>query len=175
MLFSNLSVLTMIHGIVLGGGALMGLAAALFAMRAFGSADPSAGDRPGRAVSGLLVAVAVMLWIAVVTGTYVIFPPYRLAPAPGITDLAPYPRSLLLSKPDTAWLHAFAMETKEHMPWIASMLVTAVAFAGVRNRAALFRRGPVRDISAVLLVVAFALISFVALMGIFVNKVAPLQ
>lgn len=33
-LFSNRSILTMMHGIVLGGGTLMALAAALFSLRA---------------------------------------------------------------------------------------------------------------------------------------------
>ena len=52
----------------------------------------------------------------------------------GTTDLAAYPGALILGDPSTAWLHAFAMETKEHLPFIAYMLVTAVAFVAWRYR-----------------------------------------
>jgi hypothetical protein len=45
-----------------------------------------------------------------------------------------FPRALVLATPSPAWLHSFAMESKEHMPWIASMLTTAVAFVAVRYR-----------------------------------------
>jgi hypothetical protein len=65
---------------------------------------------------------AVMLWLTVIIGTYIIFPPYRATPPPGTTDLSQFPRALVLANPSTAWLHAFAMEIKEHMPWIASVL-----------------------------------------------------
>jgi hypothetical protein len=56
------------------------------------------------------------LWLTVIVGTYVIFPPYRATPPPGATDLSEFPRALVLASPSTAWLHAFAMESKEHMP-----------------------------------------------------------
>lgn len=176
MLFSDLSIWTMIHGIVLGGAALMGLASALFAMRALRTAGgvDLATDQ-ARSVARLTVFVAAALWVAVITGTYVIFPPYRAAPPEGVVDLSQYPRSLVLSNPETAWLHAFAMESKEHMPWIAAMLATAVAFVGVRYRTALLKDAQLRGMATALLAICFALVSFVALMGIFVNKVAPLQ
>ena len=67
------------------------------------------------------------------------------------------------------------METKEHVPWIASMLATAVAFMSVRYRSSLLSDTRLRKMTGILLAVSFALVSFVALMGIFVNKVAPLQ
>ncbi|MGH9348146.1 MAG: hypothetical protein ACRD26_12885 [Vicinamibacterales bacterium] len=177
MLFSDRSLWTMMHGIVLGGAALMALFAALFAMRAMYPADGAGGavDRQSRSVAQLTVLVAAILWVAVLTGTYVVFPPYRAAPPPGVTDLAAYPRSMLLANPDTAWLHAFAMESKEHMPWIASMLATAVAFVAVRCRSTLLADARMHRMAMALLAICFALVSFTALMGIFVNKVAPLE
>ena len=91
-------------------------------------------------------------------------------------DLSQFPRSLLLAKPDTAWLHGFAMESKEHMPWIAAMLVVSRRLG---QHPDLDRRvlGDVRlrTMTATLLAVCFALVAFVALLGVFVNKVAPLQ
>ena len=96
------------------------------------------------------------------------------APA-GVTDLSQFPRALILANPDTAWLHRFAMESKEHMPWIAAMLATAVAFIAVRAPSRLLGDASLRNMAIGLLATAFALVAFVALMGVFVNKVAPLQ
>jgi hypothetical protein len=120
------------------------------------------------------VFIAVLLWLAVLTGTYIIFPPYRATPPAGVTDLAAYPRSLVLASPETAWLHAFAMECKEHVPWIAAMLATAVAFTATRYRTRLLNDATLRSLAVTLLAVCFVLVAFAALMGTFVNKVAPL-
>jgi hypothetical protein len=178
MLFSDRSLLTMFHGVVLGGGGLMALAAALFAlsvMRPATDGSEPATDNRTSALAVLTVAIALLLWMTVVTGTYIIFPPYRASPPAGMTELTQYPRSLLLSSPDTAWLHAFAMECKEHMPWIAAMLATAVAFVTVRFPRMLLTDPSMRRMAIALLAICFALASFTGLMGTLINKVAPLE
>jgi hypothetical protein len=176
MLFSERSIWTMVHGIGLGGSALLGLAAALFYLYAARPASSfSDAQRESRAFATLMVFTAVMLWLTVIIGTYVVFPPYRVTPPPGTTDLSEFPRALVLANPGTAWLHAFAMETKEHMPWIASMLTTAVAFVAVRYRRAALSNPALRRMTATLLAVSFAVVAFVSLLGVFVNKVAPLD
>jgi hypothetical protein len=119
--------------------------------------------------------VAAVLWLAVFTGTYVVFPPYRATPPDGVTDLNAYPRSLVLASPDTAWLHAFAMELKEHVPWIAAMLATAVAFVSGQYRAQLFEDRSLRRMTMTLLTVCLALVAIAAVLGVLVNKVAPLE
>jgi hypothetical protein len=166
----------MAHGIVLGGATLMGLAAALFHLYAARTpVEPRIAAPASRAFATLTTATAVTLWLTVLVGTYVIFPPYRAAPPAGATDLRPYPRSLIQASPDTRWLHSFAMESKEHMPWIAAMIATAVAFVAVRCRSALLSEASLRSMAAVLLAICFVLVSFVSLLGVFVNKVAPLH
>jgi hypothetical protein len=144
MLFSDRSIWTMVHGLVLGGVGLLGL-------------------------------TATMLWLTVLAGTYVVFPPYRAAPPAGVLDLSQFPRTFVLAKPNTAWLHTFAMESKEHMPWIAAMLATAVAFVAVQYRSKLLTDTSLRNMATTLVAICFALVAFVSLMGVFVNKVAPLQ
>jgi hypothetical protein len=67
------------------------------------------------------------------------------------------------------------MESKEHVPWIASMLATAVAFVTVRYRSRVLRDVALRHMTATLVAICFALVAFVSLLGVFVNKVAPLQ
>lgn len=175
-MFSDRSVWTMIHGIVLGGGALMALAAALFSLRAMRAADPSnAAVRESRYLAWLVVLAAAALWLTVFIGTYVNFPPYRATPPDGLTDLSQYPRSLLQSNPDTVWLHALAMEIKEHVPWIAAMLATAVAFVAVRYRSRLLTDMRLNSMATTLLAICFGLASIVGVLGIFINKVAPLD
>jgi hypothetical protein len=177
MLFTDRSIWTMIHGIALGGGALMGLSAALFYLYAARTSDAVSPPAPNasRAFAALTVSTAAVLWLTVLAGTYIIFPPYRATPPVGLTDLSHFPRSLIQASPETVWLHSFAMESKEHMPWIASMLATAVAFVAVRRRSEVLQSSSLRNMAAILLALSFAMVSFVSLMGVFVNKVAPLQ
>ena len=177
MLFTDRSLWTMVHGILLGGAPLMALSAALFLLYATRLSDPApvAARTEAPAFAGLTLFTAATLWLTILIGTYIVFPPYRAAPPAGATDLAMYPRSMILANPATAWLHSFAMESKEHVPWIAAMLVSAVAFVAVRYRSAVLNDTQLRQTTAVLLSIAFGLVAFVALMGILVNKVAPLQ
>lgn len=176
-LFTERSIWTMIHGIALGGGALMALFAGLFSLRAMRveTASIAVSQNQTRYLLGLIVFTAVLLWLTVLVGTYVSFPPYRATPPAGLTELARYPRSLIQSKPGTAWLHSFAMETKEHLPWVAAMLATAAAFIAVRYRSQLLRDARLNRMATTLLAICFALVSFVALLGVFINKVAPLE
>jgi hypothetical protein len=178
MLFSDRSIFTMVHGIGFGGAALLGLAAALFYLYA---ARPSHGMPPlpaphaARALALLTVVTAAMLWLTVIGGTYVVFPLYRATPPPGTVDLGQFPRALIHARPDTVWLHAFAMEAKEHMPWIAAILASAVAFVTVRYRSHAIADASLRGMSLALLTVSFTLVALASLLGVFVNKVAPLQ
>jgi hypothetical protein len=98
-----------------------------------------------------------------------------VVPPEGLADLAQYPRYLLLANPDTAWLHAFAMEVKEHVPWIAGMLATAAAVVGVRHAATLPGDKRLRGMVSTLLGIGFVLVASVALLGVFISKVAPLE
>jgi hypothetical protein len=176
MLFSERSIWTMVHGIGLGGAALLGLGAALFHLYATRPSSLSVPTESGsRAFAWLTTFTAAMLWLTVIVGTYVIFPPYRVTPPPGTADLSQFPRAFLLANASTAWLHAVAMEIKEHMPWIAAMLSTAVAFIAVRHPMAALRNPSLRTTAFSLLAISFAIVSFVSLLGVFVNKVAPLD
>lgn len=177
MLFSDRSLWTMIHGIVLGGGGLLALAAALFSLyllRPHPSDSGSLADRSGP-IAWLTGFTATMLWLATLVGTYLVFPPYRASPPEGATDLTAFPRASILADPTTAWLHRFAMESKEHLPFIASMLATGVAFVAWRYRRRLLENEPLRRIGAALLAISFVLVAYISLLGVFVNKVAPLE
>jgi hypothetical protein len=178
-LFSELSIWTMVHGMALGGGAMGALFGALLLLvygRSGAQTGPGGGPIAPAPLVGLFsVASATLLWITVLVGTYIVFPPYRAAPPEGTTDLGQYPRSMLLAEPETAWLHSFGMEIKEHVPWIAAMLATAVAFVTVRYGGHLARDPSARRTVIGWLAISLALVGAVALLGVFVNKVAPVQ
>ena len=179
LLFSGRSIWTMIHGIVLGGAALIAVAIALFSLRAMRAADApplhAAMHAQAKHVGWITVAGAAALWLTVLVGTYVTFPAYRTTPPEGTDDLARYPRSLLQSNPDTVWLHSFAMEIKEHVPWIAAMLATAVAFIAIRYRSRLLTDARLNRMASILLAIVFGLSAVVGLLGTFINKAAPLE
>jgi hypothetical protein len=67
------------------------------------------------------------------------------------------------------------MECKEHMPWAAAMLATAVAFVSVRYRAQLLSDPRMNSLASALLAICLVLVAFVAILGVFANKVAPLE
>ena len=68
MLFSERSIWTMVHGIGLGGGALIGLAAALFYLYAARPFDGAAAPPGSGALAGATVLSAVLLWLTVIVG-----------------------------------------------------------------------------------------------------------
>ncbi len=175
MLFSDRSLWTMLHGLVLSGGALALLLVAVFSLRVLATADGEVvPDRHSKALTWVTTAAVVLLWMSVLGGTYVVFPLYRATPPEGMAALAEYPRALLTSNPDTRWLHSFGMEIKEHMPWIAAMVATAAAFVVRQHRTTLLADTSLRRVTATLLSIAIVLVSLVALLGVFINKVAPL-
>ena len=171
-LFSIRSIGAMAHGILLGGGTLLAFSAALFALRI---TEGFPAERPARSIGWLSAAGAIAIWLTVLVGTYVSFPPYRLAPPAGTTDLSDHPRALLLSSTETAWLHSFGMEIKEHVPWMAAMLATAVAFVALRYRERLLADARLNRMTSTLLAFALLLSAGVALLGVLINKVAPLD
>jgi len=175
MLFSDRSLLTMFHGLVLSGGALALLVTALLLLRILAAPEGAAiPPRQSNGFAGVSIAAAVFLWMAVLGGAYIVFPMYRATPPEGVASLADYPRALLMASESTRWLHAFAMEIKEHVPWIAAMLATAAAFIARRHRATLLANSAQRQLTAILLTISVLLASFAGLLGVLVNKVAPL-
>lgn len=173
-LFTWDSILTMFHGIALAGGAIMMMAAALYTLRTTGEASVVS-DRQARFFVWLMAGASILLWLTVLGGTYLVFPSYRAVPPEGVLDLAEYPKALLQSSTGTDWLHSFAMESKEHVPWIAAMLATAVAFVGKRYGTRVMTDAGLNRLASWMLSIAFALVLYIALLGVFVNKVAPLE
>src|SRR5258708_2564609 len=121
----------LIHGMVFGALFLLAFAgglAGLWSLREKLLTTEGIAERTPRLLVGT-TAMAVVAWLTVIVGTWVVYPWYRATPPTGTTDLTGFPRSLLLASPNTADWHNFAMEWKEHVAWFAPFLATAVAFA----------------------------------------------
>jgi len=164
-----------IHGLVLGalfllafGGGLAGL----WSLRERLVSEEGVAERMPRILVGTWV-MAIVAWLTVFTGTWIIYPWYRAAPPEGTTNLTSFPRSLLLADEATAQWHEFGMEWKEHVAWIAPFLATAVAFAVAYYGAQLVRRGEVRKAALVFFALAFLAAGIAGLFGAFITKAAP--
>jgi len=164
-----------IHGLLLGtlfllafGGGLAGL----WSLRVRLLTAEGMAERSPRLLIGTWV-MAIVAWLTVFTGTWIVYPWYRAAPPEGTTDLTDFPRSLLLADEATAQWHEFGMEWKEHVAWLAPFLATAVAFAVAYYGAQLARRGEIRKALLVFFALAFLAAGIAGLFGAFITKAAP--
>jgi hypothetical protein len=165
-----------IHGMMLGSLFLLAYAGGLAELVNLGSkwaTEAGIANRVRRVIIGTWV-MAIVAWLTVITGTWIVYPWYR-APAPKGADLLMYPRNLLLSKPTTMEWHKFGMEWKEHVAWLAPILATAVAYMVTRYGVRLAKDDQVRRAVIVLFSVAFFAAAVAGLFGAFINKAAPIH
>jgi hypothetical protein len=181
MEFTDRELWAVIHGLVLGtlfllsfGGGLAGL----YSFKARYLTEDGLAERTPRLLVGS-VGMAVVAWLTVITGTFIVYPWYRAAPP---TELAPYtdqsvlgdfPRYWLLASERTAEWHKLGMEWKEHVAWIAPFLATAVAFAVIYYGAQLVRRGEIRRAAIIFFTLAFIAAGVAGMFGAFITKAAP--
>src|SRR3990170_960268 len=120
---------TVFHGLLFGSVFLLAFAgglAGLWSLRGELITVAGVEERLRRLLAGVW-SMAIIAWVTVITGTYIVYPWYR-EPAPeGTEDLTGYPRAFLLADPNKDLWHKFGMEWKEHIAWTAPMLATAVA------------------------------------------------
>ena len=140
---STRDLVTVLHG--MGFGALFMLAfsgaiAELYRM-SVAAAPAQQTSREQTLLAVYLIGMAVLAWLAVFSGAYIVYPWYRAVPPAGITDLAEYPRRLLLSSGKTSEWHNVGMEWKEHVSWLAPIAITMVAYVTLKYRSAITRPG----------------------------------
>jgi hypothetical protein len=127
-----------------------------------------------RLVAGTWI-MAILAWLTVIVGTWIVYPWYRAEPPVGEeVDLTQYPRSYLLENPDLAAWHNFGMEWKEHVAWMSPILATAVAYVVLRYGLRLSETPEVRRAMIVLFTLAFIAAGVAGLFGAFITKAAPL-
>jgi hypothetical protein len=122
-----------------------------------------------------LAAMAVVAWITVLTGAYVIYPWYRAIPPAGVAALNAFPQALLKSNPSTIGWHAIGMEWKEHIAWIAPISITMAAAVFLRYRRCLTNHPQLRAAVLIFVFVSFASAGIAGLFGAELNKHAPVE
>ena len=88
---------TAAHGMIFGAVFLLAFAgglAGLYSLRPALLTTAGLQERLPRIKWGTGI-MAIMAWLAVISGTYIVYPWYRATPPEGLTDLSAYPRSFL--------------------------------------------------------------------------------
>ena len=176
MSLTSREVWAVIHGMILGALFLLAYAGGLAEfvnLPAETSTETGIAQRVRRLKLGTWT-MAVVAWLTVFTGTYIVYPWYRAKPPEG-ADLTMFPRSLLLAKPTTAEWHNFGMEWKEHVAWLAPILATAVAYLVSYYGPRLAKEDKIRKALIVIFTLAFLTAGVAGLFGALINKAAPIH
>ncbi|HDH02718.1 MAG TPA: hypothetical protein ENH15_00555 [Actinobacteria bacterium] len=181
---------TVVHGLVLGTLFLLAFAgglAGLWSLRPGYLTTKGITERMRRLSIGVW-GMAAAAWATVITGTWIVYPWYRVKLAPvgenayaGCVDaVVPgptcSPRDFLKSNVsgDTELWHIFGMEWKEHISWAAPILATAAAFIITYYGPRLIARPWLRTSVIVMFVGAFAAAVVGGAFGAFLAKIAPI-
>jgi hypothetical protein len=166
-----------VHGMILGAGFLLAFAggfAGLYSLRPEWLTVAGLQERLGRLRAGTWV-MAVIAWLTVVTGSYIVYPWYRAAPPAQVLDFSNYPRYFLLANANLALWHNFGMEWKEHVAWLSPILATAVAFVVLRYGSRVAEDARLRQGLLILFTLAFLSAATAGLFGAFITKAAPIH
>ena len=181
---------TVVHGLILGTLFLLAFAgglAGLWSLRPGLLTTEGIRERMKRLYIGAWV-MAAAAWAAVISGTWIVYPWYRVKLAPVgenayagcaeaiLPNATCSPRDFLKSNVsgNTETWHAFGMEWKEHVSWAAPILATASAFLIVYYGPRLIARPWLRTAVIVMFVAAFAAAVVGGAFGAFLNKIAPI-
>jgi hypothetical protein len=169
--------LTLIHGMGFGALYLMACSGALVEIYrcCHAQTGPQNDDRHDLFLANYLTAMAAVAWLAVLSGTYIVYPWYRATPPAGTTDLAGFPQRLLMASPATAGWHSIGMEWKEHVAWLVPIAITMAAAVCRRYGGGLKSHRELR--TAVLGFVWASLLAagVAGFFGAMLNKNAPVQ
>ena len=175
MAFSLREYWTAIHGMALGFGFILFFTASLALLLTLqpGFLTPK-GIRTNvilLKISGLVTAI--LSWLAAIAGTWIVYPWYRATPPSGTTDLSGFPRAHLLATPPVSGWHSFGMEWKEHLGWVAPILVTVAAYLIFRYSEKLVEERKIVWTVFVILCIAFVASGIVGVLGAIITKEAP--
>lgn len=165
---------TVIHGMGLGSLFFLAFSGILVTLWSLHPERVAAAEQRVRQLGYAIWTTTLILWATVITGTYTVYIWYRAKPPAG-ADLTEFPRAYLLSSPDRAGWHTFGMEWKEHVAWLAPILVTAVAYIIVRYGTKLVEEDKIRKAVVVLFSIAFFAAAVAVIFGAFINKMAPIR
>jgi len=167
---------TTIHGMGFGALYLLACSGALVELwrRYAPAAEVPASSRDEAFLRVYLAVMALLAWLAVFTGAYIVYPWYRATPPPG-AGLAAFPQRLLMSSPATIGWHSIGMEWKEHVAWLAPISITMAA-AVFRKYGRSIRNHPaLRNAVLGFVAVSFLAAGIAGFFGAMINKNAPVK
>jgi hypothetical protein len=168
---------TVLHGMGFGALFMLAFSGALAALYRASAAGPATqpSSREQTLLNLYLAAMVLLAWLTVFSGAYIVYPWYRAVPPAGMTDLADYPRRLLLSSGKTSEWHNVGMEWKEHVAWLAPIAMTMVAYVTWKYRRAITQPRHMRTAVLAFAVAAFVATGIAGAFGAFLNKYAPVR
>ena len=168
---------TMVHG--MGFGALYLLACSYAMVELYRRYKPRSlqpiSEEDEKFLGAWLVVMAVVAWITVLMGAYVIYPWYRAVAPAGVVAMGAYPQALLKSNRSTIGWHAIGMEWKEHIAWITPISITMAAVVFVHYRRCLRNYPQLRSAVLIFVFVSFASAGIAGFFGAELNKHAPVE
>jgi len=168
---------TLVHGMGFGALYLIACSGALVELyrRYSLSASGSITEKDERFLRIYLVAMAVLAWITVLTGAYVLYPWYRAAAPPGTVNLAAFPQLLLKSNPATIGWHSIGMEWKEHIAWVTPISITMAAVVFVQYGRDIRNHPQLRRALLTFTLVSFLAAGVAGFFGAMLVKHAPIE
>lgn len=168
------SLWTLIHGMGFGALYLLAGSGALIEFQHWLRQDSESSARvPSRFLGWYLAGMAALAWLTVLTGTYLIYPWYRMPPPAGTADLATYPRAFLLAHASTSAWHSIGMEWKEHVVWLVPIAITMAAVVAIRHRNQLTRSVSLRFTLQSFVVLSLVAAGIAGFFGAMLDKAAP--
>lgn len=168
---------TLIHGIGFGALYLLACSGALVEIwRRYSpaaQAPVTAGDETFLRI--YFAVMTLLAWLAVLSGTYIIYPWYRAAAPPGAADLAGYPQRLLMSSPSTIGWHSIGMEWKEHVAWLAPISITMASAVFFKYGRGLKNHPQLRNAVLCFVLVSFLAAGIASVFGAMLDKNAPIE
>lgn len=177
MEITSRSLWTLIHGMGFGALYLLACSGALVELyRRYAPAADNAGEpRSDVFVRVYLAVMAVLAWLAVFTGAYIVYPWYRATPPAGTTNLAAFPQRLLISSPHTIAWHSLGMEWKEHVAWLAPICITMAAAVVFQYGRRLKELPMLRNTVLCFVWISLAAAGVAGFFGAMINKNAPVD
>lgn len=164
---------TMIHGMGFGALFLLACSAAIYQLWSICRSNGTSDDHTDAVLKWYLLAMALLAWLSVLSGTYIVYPWYRAVAPAGTHDLTMYPQLLLKSSPTTIGWHTLGMEWKEHVAWLSPIAMTMAAATFFHYGRDLKNQRYLRSAVLWFTIVAFASAAVAGTWGAMINKYAP--
>lgn len=168
---------TLIHGMGFGGLYLLACSGAIIELwRRYSPASAASVSIQDEKFFGIyLISMAVLAWLAVFSGAYIIYPWYRAIPPSGTVHLAAYPQKLLMSSVATTGWHSIGMEWKENVAWLAPISITMASAVFLRYKREIKNYPLLRNAVLCFVAVSFVAAGIAGFFGAEIDDHAPVR